>query len=283
MVESAVRLGDWLRGASRRLGTRGCGEPTREARLIWAAVSGREPSEYQPAEMLVEPAILSQLDGLLMRRLSGEPLAHVTGLAGFRRLTLKSDGRALIPRPETEGLVELMLARVTQGRVADLGTGSGCIALSLADEGQFDRVVGVDCSRDALALAGENRTRTGLEVDLVHGEWFAPLAGERFEALISNPPYLTAAELDELDPSVRNYEPPGALASGVDGLEATRLLLTGGQSLLRPGGWIGLELDCRRAEASASIAVSAGWNRVTLHQDLFGRDRYLLAQRSDGQ
>ncbi len=278
-----MRLGDWLRTATVRLREQAVGEPAREARLLWSAASGTEPARYHQAGLTLDAETLSRLDGLLARRLVGEPLAHVTGLAGFRRLTLKSDRRALIPRPETEGLVELMLARVRRGHVADLGTGTGCIALSLADEGQFDRVVAVDRSREALALAAENQRLTGLEIDLLLGDWFAPLAGEQFDALVSNPPYLTDAELAAVDSSVADFEPASALASGADGLEATRLLLAGGMPLLRSGGWLGLELDCRRAEASAEIAVSAGWNRVTLHRDVFGRDRYLFAQRSDGQ
>jgi len=283
MVESPARLGDWLRGAAARLHLAGISEPAREARLLWSAASGTDLARFQLSELALDDATVVTLGELLDRRLSGEPIAHVTGLAGFRRLLLRSDRRALIPRPETEGLVELLLSRVTTGRVADLGTGSGCIALSLADEGRFDQVVAVDRSRDALALAAENRNRIGLAVHLVAGDWYQPLRGLRFDALMSNPPYLTDAEYAALEPAVRDYEPRDALASGADGLAATRLLLREGRSLLRDGGWLGLELDCRRADAAAGIARDAGYASITLHQDLFGRERFLFAQRSDGQ
>lgn len=283
MVESPVRLGDVLRAAAGRLRQSGIAEPGREARLLWAAVTGTDSASYQAPDLGVPPAVAVRLEALVERRLAGEPLAHVTGLAGFRRLLLASDHRGLIPRPETEGLVDLVLARVRTGTVADLGTGSGCIALSLADEGQFTRVVAVDSSREALALAAENRRRTGLPVSLVAGNWFEPLGQERFDAVVSNPPYLTEAEYATLDPAVRDHEPESALASGPDGLAATRQLLLEGQSVLKPRGWLALELDCRRAAEAADLARSIGWISVTLHDDLFGRERYLLAQRSDGQ
>jgi release factor glutamine methyltransferase len=283
VVETPARLGDLLRGCAGRLRQAGVAEAGREARLLWAAASGVDSAEYQAPDTTVAAAVALRLDALLDRRLAGEPLAHVTAVAGFRRLLLGSDRRALIPRPETEGLVELLLTRIRRGRVADVGTGSGCIALSLADEGQFSQVVALDRSREALALAAENRTRTGLSVSLVAGDWLAPLRGVRLDAVVSNPPYLTDAEYQALEPAVRNHEPESALASGPDGLAATRRLLLEGQSVLTSGGWLALELDCRRAVQAAELARSIGWISVTLHDDLFGRERYLLAQRSDGQ
>ena len=283
MVESPGRLGEWLRGAASRLRRSGVSEAGREARLLWAAASGTDSASWQASESVISADMIVRLEEMIEQRLAGEPLAHVTGLAGFRRLLLRSDRRALIPRPETEGLVELLLSRIRHGRVADLGTGSGCIAMSLADEGQFDRVIAVDRSREALSLSAENRSRTGLPVDLVSGSWFEPLRGERLDAVVSNPPYLTESEYRELDPSVRDHEPESALASGPDGLAATRRILLDGRSVLRSGGWLALELDCRRAVEAADLAGSVGWTSVTLHDDLFGRERYLLAQRSDGQ
>jgi release factor glutamine methyltransferase len=118
-------------------------------------------------------------------------------------------------------------------------------------------------------------------VSLLLGDWLRPLAGATLDAIVSNPPYLTEAEYTELDPAVRTWEPASALVSGADGLSATRVLLQSAQAALRPGGWIALELDCRRAEASAALAVATGWQSVTVEHDLFGRARYLLAQRSD--
>jgi release factor glutamine methyltransferase len=207
-------------------------------------------------------------------------LAHVAGRVGFRGLLLKSDRRALIPRPETEGLVDLLLARVRTGRVADIGTGSGCIALTLALEGGFAAVTALDVSPDALAQAEENRVMTGARVSLVRGDLCAPLRAGSLDAVISNPPYLTEGEYATLDPSVRRWEPAAALVSGPDGLGATSRLLHDTRSILRAGGWLAIEVDCTRAAAVAAQAGALGWMDVAIHTDLFGRERYLLARRS---
>jgi release factor glutamine methyltransferase len=258
------------------------GAPRREALRLWAELSGEtpdaaviEPDETVPADCAAAYA------AAIRRRAAGEPFAHVSGWAGFRHLTLRSDRRALIPRPETEGLVELVLARVPAGRVADVGTGSGCIALSLAAEGRYDEVVGIDVSVDALGLADENRRLTGGRVALVRGNLCEPLRPASLDALVSNPPYLTAGEYAALDPAVRDWEPELALAGGADGLEAIARLLVEGRTVVRPGGWLALEIDCARAALCAWRAGESGWTDVAIHADLFGRERYLLARRSD--
>ncbi|HEX5632482.1 MAG TPA: HemK family protein methyltransferase, partial [Gemmatimonadales bacterium] len=201
--------------------------------------------------------------------------------AGFRRLDLRSDRRALIPRPETEGLVDLALARVREGVAADVGTGTGCLALSLRQEGGFHEVIGVDVSAEALALAALNAALTGLAVRWVEGDLCGPLADHSVDLLVSNPPYLTRAEYEALDGAVRAWEPALALASGEDGLDATRRLLDDGRRVVRAGGWLALELDCTRAGAAAGLARAAGWQDVRVELDLFGRERYLLARRSE--
>jgi len=165
--------------------------------------------------------------------------------------------------------------------VADIGTGTGCLALSLAAEGEFAEVIGVELSADALALAGENRALTGLPVALVRGDLCAPLRSGGLDALVSNPPYLTAGEYAVLDPSVRDWEPRSALDGGADGLHPTARLLDQARRVLRPGGWLGLEVDCTRAAESARWAGALGWADVAIHADLFGRERYLLARRSE--
>ena len=212
---------------------------------------------------------------------AGAPLEHVTGYAGFRHLALRSDARALIPRPETEGLVGLVLERIDRGTVADIGTGSGAIALALAEEGGFDVVIGVDSAADALALARENAARTGLRIELVEGHLASPLATGRFDAVVSNPPYLTASEYAALDPAVREHEPRAALESGADGLAATRELLDDARRVLHPGGWLALEVDATRGDRTRTLAEAFGWHGAAIHLDLFGRERYLLAQRSE--
>jgi release factor glutamine methyltransferase len=231
----------------------------------------------------VEAEEAARFERAISRRLEGEPLPHVTGWAGFRHLSLKCDARALIPRPETEGLVDLLLQRTRSGLVADVGTGTGCIALSLATEGGFSRIVATDRSPDALALARLNRgvVGGGEAVEFVLADLCTPLGQGMFDALISNPPYLTAAEYASLDESVRDWEPELALRSGEDGLEATTRLLDEGRAVLRPGGWLALEVDCSRAGMTAHRASGLGWEDVTIHMDLFGRERYLLARRSE--
>jgi release factor glutamine methyltransferase len=272
---------DLLVAAAGLLAAAGLAQPRREALRLWAELGGGHPGEaLLSPEATVAPAFARRLLDAARRRASGEPLAHVAGRIGFRRLVLRSDRRALIPRPETEGLVDLLLSRVGTGRVADIGTGTGALALSLAQEGGFDRVLGVELSADALALARENREVTGIGVDLVRGDLCGPLAPGSLDALVSNPPYLTDREYATLDSSVRAWEPAAALASGPDGMAATGRLLEEGRRVLRAGGWIAIEVDCTRAGACARRAGELGWSEIAIHADLFGRERYLLARRS---
>lgn len=256
-----------LAGATARLRASGVPEPRREAVRLWRDLAAPP-----------EPGFLTAVE----RRAGGEPLAYVTSRAGFRHLMLRADRRALIPRPETEQLVELVLRTVPRGRVADVGTGTGCIALSLVSEGSYDAVVAIERSPEALSLAAENRERLGLQrLQLVRADLTEGLAPASLDALVSNPPYLTDSEWRELDDSVAGWEPFEALASGPDGLRETRRLLADGRRVLRPGGWLALELDCRRAAKVAGLAAVLGWREVQVTRDLFGRERYLLARRSE--
>ena len=280
--EAGVSRGSLLADGALALAAAGLGAPRREALRLWTELSGEGPAAVlAPPETAVPWEQAAAFAEVVRRRAAGEPLAHVTGRAGFRHLTLRSDRRALIPRPETEGLVDLILARAPGGRVADVGTGSGCIALSLATEGRYQQVIGIDLSPDALALASENRALTGAQVALVRGNLCQPLEAASLDALVSNPPYLTAAEYAALDGSVRDWEPALALASGPDGLDAVLGLLDAGRAAVRAGGWLALEIDCARAALCAWHAGAFGWTDVAIHADLFGRERYLLARRSD--
>jgi len=282
MPETAVTLGALIPAATERLRVAGVPEPRREAIRIWADLAGSEISEVALGQnRVVDPRAVDKFEEAVDRRGRGEPLAHSTGITGFRHLSLTIDARALIPRPETEGLVDLMLQRVTSGRILDVGTGSGCLALSLAQEGGYSEVVAVDCSADALSLARLNQNATSLPITLIRGHLCQPFRPAAFDALISNPPYLTAAEYRTLDPAVRDWEPAVALVSGADGMAATTALLQHARDVLAPGGWLALELDCSRAAAVAAQANALGWAEVSVHMDLFGRERYLLAQRSN--
>jgi release factor glutamine methyltransferase len=230
------------------------------------------------------PEIVAKYQDAIEQLARGVPFAYATGRVGFRALDLTIDSRALIPRPETEGLVDLVLDHVTGGVVADVGTGCGCIALALATEGHFDRVIAVERSPEAAALARENvaLVRPGTPVEIREGDLLAPLAGSRYRAIVANPPYLTEDEYAELAPSVREFEPREALVSGPDGLAATRRLLAGAAPLLEAGGVLALEIDERRGDDVRAIAREHGWARIDVHDDIFGRPRYALAFPREG-
>ena len=257
----------------------GVADARRELLQLWSAVTGSDLSvDLLRGDLPADPVALARLGELVTRRAGGEPLAYVTGSVGFRHLSLISDRRALIPRPESEGLVEVALQCTRTGVVADVGTGSGAIALSLRHEGEFSEVIGTDLSPVALELAALNGGRTGLSVTWLEGDLLAPLAGRRVDLLVSNPPYLTEAEYLTCDRSVRDYEPRSALVSGHDGMLATSRLLVDGLQVVVPGGWIAMEVDCSRAEMVARLAEELGWVGINVLHDLFGRARYVRAQ-----
>jgi release factor glutamine methyltransferase len=228
---------------------------------------------------------VGRLAAAVDRRVAGEPLPYVVGRAGFRTLELDVDRRVLIPRPETEGLVELVLrwasARGVRGRVADVGTGSGCIALALAVEGKFSEIIATDSSALALDVARANRERIRPPVPIGFrlGHLLEPLGTDRFDVVVSNPPYVSVDEFDALEPSVREYEPRAALASGGGGLAHTRALLEGAASHVVDGGLMAIEIDAERPDATLALALTAGWADVRLERDLFARPRYLLATK----
>ena len=276
--------------ASERLAAAGLPGARREATALWAAVAGKKPGDvWLSREESPSPELVARFGEAVARRARGVPFAYAVGRVGFRTLDLKLDPRALIPRPETEGLVDLVLrwtrgtagegGRGKGGAVADIGTGCGCIALALATEGEFERVIAVERSAAAAALARENvaLVRPRVPVEILEGHLLAPLAGGRCQAIVANPPYLTAAEYAALDPAVRDFEPREALVSGVDGLDATRALLAGAAACLVPQGLLAVEIDERRAEPVRALALGYGWDRVAVHEDLFGRPRFLLA------
>jgi release factor glutamine methyltransferase len=261
-----------------------------EATALWGAVAGLTPAEvWLRKESEADPETVRRFWNAVEQRRRGVPFAYAAGSVAFRTLDLAIDPRALIPRPETEGLVELVLEygkRETRngkrGLAADIGTGCGCIALSLAVEGCFEKVIAVEQSPAAAALARENVARIAprTPVEIREGNLLAPLVdkGERYRVIVSNPPYLTAADYAELDRSVADFEPREALVSGVDGLEATRSLFAGAAALLEPGGLLALEMDERRDDAVRALAREYGWARVEIHADLFGCPRYALAK-----
>lgn len=286
---------------------------------MWAAVSGSTPgAAWAASEGSAPLELVQRFREAVARRSAGEPQAYAVGLAGFRMLDLVVDRRVLIPRPETEGLVDRVLAWAGErwgsgtgngeqgtvrpvagpfpvpgsplpdsrcrswGSVLDLGTGSGCIALSLAVEGAFTRIVATDVSADALAVAASNteQTEAAARVELRHGSLFDPVAGERFDVIVSNPPYLTTGELARLDPSVREFEPAIALAGGADGLDQTRDTLRSARDHLTVGGLLAMEVDCHRSALVLAEARAGGWEDARIEKDWWGRERYLLATKN---
>jgi release factor glutamine methyltransferase len=278
--DSIATVGAVLDRAAELLGAEGVAYPQREAGWFWELAAGLPAGQaWLAREARAAGDTLRRFDALVARRLTGMPFAYAAGQMAFRRLNLILDDRALIPRPETEGLVELVLAWTEVhpgGWVADIGTGSGCIALSLALEGHFERVVATEPSPSAAALARANADRSGLAVEVREGNLLEPLGNDRYRAIVSNPPYLTDDEWTALDHAVRAFEPRLALTSGVDGLEATRALIAGSAERLEPGGLVALEIDERRAAEVRDLAHAAGWERVRIVPDLFGRPRYAL-------
>ena len=257
---------------------------------LWAATLGTTVGDaWLRRHEAKSPEAVARFQAAAERLAKGGPFAYAVGRVPFRTLDLAIDARALIPRPETEGLVELVLAKCsTGGLVADIGTGSGCIALSLAVEGRFDKIIAVEQSPAAAALARENvlRVAPATPVEIRMGNLLAPLVdkgdrGERYRVIVSNPPYLTAVEYEALDPSVRDFEPADALVSGPDGLAATRALFAGAADLLEPHGLLAIEIDERRPDAIRALAHHYGWNDVAIHADLFGCPRYALALKED--
>jgi release factor glutamine methyltransferase len=250
--------------------------------LVGQALGLKRMQLYLQFEKPLGEAELERIRPLVRRRGLREPLQHIVGEVEFAGLRLRSDRRALVPRPETEYLTEILLSRLPEAaplRVLDLGTGTGAIALSLAAARPAWQVSASDLSADALALARENAAALGLtdRVTFLEGSWFGALPPEaRFDLIVSNPPYLAAAEVAEAAPEVREYDPRMALVSDDEGLADLRALIHGALSRLGPGGVLALETGPAQPAALTAVARTAGWTEIESLRDLTGRDRFLL-------
>lgn len=281
----------------------GLATPSVDARWILEEVADRGDApgvvtSTDPAP----PQAARRVQELVRRRARGEPLQYVVGSWAFRDLTLLVDPRVLIPRPETEQTAEVALREATRvglrvgrrdawdgtattAKVADLGTGSGAIALTLAAALPDAEVWATDCSPNALAVARANLAGMGhaaTRIRLAEGDWFDALPGDlhtSFELIVSNPPYLAERELADLPPEVAHYEPVGALVSGPSGLEAIERLVAGSTEYLTPGrGTLVLEIAPHQAVAARALAEGAGFADVLVEHDLAGRERVLVAR-----
>jgi release factor glutamine methyltransferase len=264
----------------------------REARELLAAL--HDMPRHWPSVARDAVVDLRAWDGGLaaaMRRAAGAPQQYAAGLAAFRHLSLMVDERVLIPRPETEQLVDLVLAATRDlpgGTVVDVGTGTGAIALALASEGTFAEVIGTDISLDALDVARANVARCAsvlrCAVTLRHGSLLSPVPERGLRAVVSNPPYIAFHEAPELPAMVRDWEPAVALFSGADGMAATERLMREAAGSLAAGGLLALEVDSRRAGATAGLATALGaYQEVQVLLDLTGRERFVVARRREEQ
>lgn len=261
-------------------------ELSRESREILAALLYISPGDVsRRSDEMVPLEIASRATAVAERRATGEPLAYAVGSAAFRHLVLNVDRRVLIPRPETEIVVEEALKAVrgrAGGIAVDIGTGSGAIALALATEGRFDRVIATDISPDALEVARTNSAQLNAAhapIEFRLGADLAPLEGIRACLIVSNPPYIALDEAASLPASVRDWEPALALFADDGGMARYDALIAGAPAHLEPGGWLVLELDSRRAHETARRTTQDGrYTNVSLIRDLTGRDRVLVAR-----
>lgn len=256
--------------------------PVGEAELLLGHVLGRGAAWlFAHGGDAATAAEQGAFQELVARRVAGEPVAYLTGRRGFWRLDLRVGPDTLIPRPETERLVELALERLPKDaglRLADLGTGSGAIALALALERPRAEVHAVDASRGALAVARANALEAGLGRVVFHeGSWWAPLAGQAFDLVASNPPYIADAD-PHLGEGDLCHEPRTALASGADGLDDLREIVAGAPAHLRPGGWLLVEHGCDQGAAVRALFEQAGFVEVATEVDLEERDRVTLGR-----
>jgi release factor glutamine methyltransferase len=259
-----------------------------DARDLIAAILDKPkfwPTANQSLELDAATADAIRLAGAKMVR--GMPMQYAVGRAAFRHLDLNVDQRVLIPRPETEMLVELVLGLAGQGGTAvDVGTGSGAIALALAAEGRFDTVIATDISADALEVARSNLWAIPPEkrtlVDFRLGNLLEPVSGVLARAIVSNPPYISPAETGDLPAGVRDWEPPLALFSAEDGMAAIRGIVREAAAVLEPGGLLALEIDSRRAGLARECAeTDSRFRDVEIRTDLTGRERFLVARRKE--
>jgi len=280
-----------VQGVRRELELAGLEAPRVEAERLVAAALALSVSELGlSGGERVDPAAAADVARAVSRRLAGQPLQHIEGTVDFRRVRLVSDGRALIPRPETEQLLDLVAAW-RRGRDApvdalDIGVGSGAISIALLDEGIAARVVGLDVSGDALDLARENARRASADgVELRRcppGIWSALETGETFDLIISNPPYVTTPEWTGLDPVVRDHEPRVALDGGDDGLDVIRTVVSGAAARLREGGALFLEVGMSQGSAVMGLLeAEPSLTDCRMRVDLAGRPRFASARKGD--
>ncbi len=278
MALAGVTVRDALDSAVVAIGASGSSSPRLDAELLLAQVLGvdRAALILDPGREVAGPQARAFQDLVRRRATTGEPVAYLLGTKGFRHIDLRVDPRVLVPRPETESLVEAALPLADGARVLDVGTGSGAVALALKHERPTLHVTGSDVSEDALAVARENRDRLGLDVELVHADLLTGLGGD-WDAILSNPPYICEGDRPGLPRDVRDHEPAQALFGGADGLDVVRELIAQAAATRAP--LLALEIGAGQADAVRELVRDAGFHDVGARRDLSGIERVVVGRR----
>lgn len=284
MVGAAVTVAEALDSALVAITAAGSASPRLDAEILlgWSLGVPRTQLFIDPGAPVTGPAVRRFQDAVRRRSVGREPIAYIVGEKGFRHLDLHVDGRVLVPRPETEHLVEAVLGLATTAprplRVVDVGTGSGAIALALKDERPELDVVATDVSADALAVARANAVRLGLDVTFVAGDLLAGVDGP-IDVVAANLPYVPDGDRARLAPEITHHEPALALFGGEDGLDIVRRLVD--ECAARAVGAVALEIGQHQAAATANLLRDAGWPVVVTHADLAGIDRIVVGTRPE--
>lgn len=271
---------EWMGGY---LEKKGVANPRIDAEHLLAHTLGLSRMDiYLQFERILSQEELARLKPLIERRARREPLQYIIGTQPFRHVDIKVDRRVLIPRPETEIVVEEVLNHIPEEaelRVLELGVGSGAISAALADERKRISVTGTEINPDALKIAEENTQPFRDRISLLLGDLFEPVRGVKFDIIVSNPPYISSKDWPNLEPEVRGYEPKEALVAGEDGLDFYRRILNDAANHLTPSGWLILELgDGQRDAVAALIEETGKFNNIIVHKDLGQKDRVISAK-----
>lgn len=280
MIGSGVSARDALDGAITAIGAAGCETPRLDAEVLLAHVLGVDRGRLLlDRELTVQGEAVRAFQSAVRRRsVEREPVAYIVGSRGFRRIDLEVDPRVLVPRPETELLVEIGSTLPRGASVLDVGTGSGAVALALKDERPDLEITGSDMSSDALDVARSNGLRLGLEVRWLHADLLAGVE-DGFDAVLSNPPYVAESERARLAPEILRHEPPGALFAGEDGLAAIRALLAQLANRARVR-LVAIEIGAGQAQAVGELVRAAGFAAVRAERDLAGIERAVVGERA---